>query len=154
MREIIFRGKQRDLAHEQFPQKHPKLEREFVYGTGIYNDGANLWLVLENNENKTFSQLKSTIIDPETLGQFINAYDKDDEKLFDCDIVKIFTIKWIVAVIKIEFGMPIFYSRDFEDGYDLVREYLQIDREYGWVDCEVIGNIHEHKHLLDGEENQ
>ena len=109
---------------------------------------------MENNENKTFSQLKSTIIDPETLGQFINAYDKDDEKLFDGDIVKIFTIKWIVAVIKIEFGMPIFYSRDFEDGYDLVREYLQIDREYGWVDCEVIGNIHEHKHLLDGEENQ
>jgi len=41
MREIIFRGKQRDLAHEQFPQKHPKLEREFVYQATLEEIKAN-----------------------------------------------------------------------------------------------------------------
>jgi len=149
MREIIFRGKQRDLAHEQFPKKYPKQEREFVYGTGVYSDGVNSWLLLENNENKTFSQLKSTIIDPETLGQFSGLRDSkrttefpEGQMIFEGDILEeeegfYFEVVWEKADAK-------FRLQWRTKGY----QWPEWNRG---VKMRVIGNIHEHKYLLGGE---
>jgi len=147
MREIIFRGKQRNLAHEQFPQKYPNREREFVYGTGVYDDGVNLWLILENGENKPFSQLKSTIIDPDTLGQFSGLRDNkrtaefpEGQRIFKGDL-----FNFDGGIARVEWCNDLAcYLAVFADENDVMLHAISHR-------CAVIGNIHEHRNLLGGE---
>ena len=54
MRRYYSGQKPRDLAHEQFPNAYAEWNLDFVYGTGIYNDGVNTWLILSNDNKKAF----------------------------------------------------------------------------------------------------
>ena len=83
--------------------------------------------------------------------QFIEIHDKNDNEIYEGDIVKIFTTKWIICEVKIEFGIPILYSDEFDDSYENVSEYLQTDGDYAWIGCEIIGNIHQNIELLEVE---
>jgi len=123
MREIKFRGKQVDSGR-------------WVYGSYI-NEPSGV-VIQEYNTVRI-----KTTVNPYTIGQYINIHDKEDTPLYEGDIIKIFTDKWIIAVVNIEFGIPIFTSSDFTDSYENVSEFLQTDGDYGWVDCELVGNIHD-----------
>jgi len=149
MREILFRGKRRDLAHEQLPQKYPERECEFVYGTGIYDDGVNLWLILKNSENKPFSQLKNIIVDPKTVGQFTELRDNkrtaefpEGQRIFEGDILKVdhYPAPFLVTV-------DIFHGHRFMIGKD---QLCRADA----INGEVIGNIHQNAELLEAVGNE
>ena len=88
-REYKFRGKHRDLAYEQFPKIYPPTKSSFSYGTGIYNDGINTWLIIENKDKKCFAELKAVIVVPETVGQFTGRIDDSEQEndIYDNDIV-------------------------------------------------------------------
>ena len=126
MREIKFRGKRIDNG-------------EWAYGY--------VWL---NQRNQHFIDVKGGgyEVDRETVGQFIGVHDDHDEKMYEGSIIKMFTTEWIVAEVKIEFGIPILCSDDFADSFEHVSEYLQFDGTYGWIDCVVIGNIHNSELLV------
>jgi uncharacterized phage protein (TIGR01671 family) len=131
MREIKFRGKRVDGLG-------------WVYG--FLFKSWERYLILWGMKN---SVPDATEVIAETVGQYIGLHDKESNKLHEGDIVKIFTDKWIIAVVRIEYGIPIFTSVDFADTYEYVSEYLQYDGGYGWVDCELIGNIRDNPELTE-----
>ena len=132
MREIKFRGKRVDNG-------------KWVFGNYIRFAGYGF----EEHHITSFKAWEENDkVNPATVGQYIEVHDAEDNELYEDDIVKIFTDKWIIAVIKIEYGTTALVSTDFTDGFEYISEYLQIDRNYGWVDCEIIGNIHDNPDML------
>lgn len=127
LREIKFRGKQVDSGR-------------WVYGNYLHEPGGEF---IKECISRTESK-----IDPTTVGQYIGVHDKDDNCLYEGDIIRIFTDKWVIAVVKIKYGIPIFISFDFTNSYDNISEYLQLDGDFTWVDCEIIGNIHDNPELV------
>ncbi len=144
MREIKFRGKRIDNG-------------EWVHGSLLidkrYHDDKNCQLTeyyistVHHENGDEVGEL--WCVDLATVGQFIGINDIEDNNLYEGDIIRMFTDKWIIAVVRIEYGIPIFTSVDFADTYEYVSEYLQYDGGYGWVDCELIGNIHDNPELLE-----
>ena len=68
LREILFRGKK-------------EYSNEWAYGYVSFTKSGKIYL---NNPNGA----SYTLIKPETLGQFTGAYDKNDKRVFEGDIVK------------------------------------------------------------------
>jgi len=154
MREIRLRAKQRDLAHEQFPQVYAKREFGFSFGTGIYDDGVNMWLILENNEKKALSDLKAIIVDPETVGQFTELHDTSGKEIYEGDIVS-FSIFDHNGSDKRYKGVVRWGRAMFEIWHDIESEYYGSDGGFvlAWAhfqddEFEVIGNIHDNPELL------
>ena len=128
MREILFRGKS-------------NAQNKWVYG---WYCGKIL------NSDMSSTEESSQIIDaktlywhtcePETCGQFTGLTDKNGQKIFEGDVVK----------IQIADGSFRNASIDFRNGYftNSLSTYLG-----GLVviapDCEVIGNIHDNPELLE-----
>lgn len=151
MREIKFRAKLRNLAHEQFPKLHPKTKQDFKYGTGLYNDGTNTWLILESN-NECFANLKAKIIDTNTIGQYTGLRDNNSTEIFEGDIVQFY--------IEVE--------EDSEEDGIVIGEVKWLSENCRWVtrvsteteqyyvglygdsnfDCIILGNIYDNPELI------
>lgn len=125
MREILFRGKQKD---------------------------ADVWLVgdlrqwSEHKKGICDIVLKRTLeVDPETVGQFTGLYDKNGKKIFEGDIIKFqINIKTVLT------GKIIFACGAFQfETTDPERERFTFDGEEVIMlpeNCEVIGNIYDDPH--------
>jgi uncharacterized phage protein (TIGR01671 family) len=136
MREIKFRGKRVD-------------NREWVYGCLIY-DNAQTRIVTDLTQyNSKYCDCKSVEVIPETVGQYLGIDDDYHKKLFEGDIAKMFFTKWITIEFKIEFGMLLLCSDELEDGFTFANDYIQNDRNYAWLDCEIISSIHDNPELLE-----
>ena len=129
MREILFRGKRVD-------------NNEWVYGFLSKSRGNNhfLSLCIDHEENGV---MLSSIVEPETIGQYTGLTDKNGKKIFEGDIVRYNGEKHIV----------VFETRG-ETGYFGIK----IDHIETWGFClsvpaklmEVIGNIHDNPELVEG----
>ena len=129
MREILFRGKRVD-------------NNEWVYGFLSKSRGNNhfLSLCIDHEENGV---MLSSIVEPETIGQYTGLNDKNGKKIFEGDIVRYNGEKHIV----------VFETRG-ETGYFGIK----IDHIETWGFClsvpaklmEVIGNIHDNPELAEG----
>lgn len=128
MREILFRGKRVD-------------NNEWVYGFLSKSRGNNhfLSLCIDHEENGV---MLSSIVEPETIGQYTGLSDKSGVKIFEGDIVRYNGEKHIV----------VFETRG-ETGYFGIK----IDHIETWGFClsvpaklmEVIGNIHDNPELAE-----
>ncbi|MDF2510450.1 MAG: hypothetical protein K0S04_316 [Herbinix sp.] len=75
---------------------------------------------------------------------------QEDKEVFEGDIISVgYKDKAIKACVKFEMGMFIMVSDEFEDGYIPIYEVANQDRDYGWIDGIVIGNIYENPELLE-----
>lgn len=129
MREILFRGKRVD-------------NNEWVYGFLSKSRGNNhfLSLCIDHEENGV---MLSSIVEPETIGQYTGLTDKNGKKIFEGDIVRYNGEKHIV----------VFETRG-ETGYFGIK----IDHIETWGFClsvpaklmEVIGNIYDNPELAEG----
>ena len=129
MREILFRGKRED-------------NNEWVYGFLSKSRGNNhfLSLCIDYEENGV---MLSSIVEPETIGQYTGLSDKSGVKILEGDIVRYSGEKHIV----------VFETRG-ETGYFGIK----IDHLETWGFClsvpaklmEVIGNIHDNPELAEG----
>lgn len=129
MREILFRGKRVD-------------NNEWVYGFLSKSRGNNhfLSLCIDHEENGV---MLSSIVEPETIGQYTGLTDKNGVKIFEGDIVRYNGEKHIV----------VFETRG-ETGYFGIK----IDHIETWGFClsvpaklmEVVGNIHDNPELAEG----
>lgn len=123
MREIIFRGKRID-------------DGEWVFG--FLSKGR-----LQGYENNTLQPcidreekgvMISSVVDPETIGQYINREDKNENMIFEGDIVlgKTFDDKYFSGIVK--FDNASFYIDE-----------CGTTSYYAWIDyeVEVLDNIYD-----------
>ena len=137
MREILFRGKRVDNGELAYGYLFKSWNRTFLLW-GMTGDVPNM-----------------VEVKPETVGQFTNLTDKNGNKIFEGDVVKI-TDK-IVGYERfafIEFGNP---NAQYDWGWQLhpiskepfaVAILHWVDMEASGAFIEVIGNIYDNKELL------
>lgn len=130
MREILFRGKRVD-------------NNEWVYGFLSKSRGNNhfLSLCIDHEENGV---MLSSIVEPETIGQYTGLCDKNGVKIFEGDIVRYGdTIHEVV-----------FEQRNGTAYFGLVYskiETLPFGHYQDLKQIEVIGNIYDNSEFTKGE---
>ena len=134
MREILFRGKRTDNG-------------EWIYGDLIQNVNC---VKIREQEKDVKHIAKSFEIDQETVGQFTCLTDKNGEKIFEGDIIKI-------PDDYDEFGINAGEIYDVYFAFGGFRLKPKYSKAKGfWLEddktVEVIGNIHDNSELLKGGE--
>ena len=134
MREILFRGKRTDNG-------------EWIYGDLIQNVNC---VKIREQEKDVKHIAKSFEIDHETVGQFTCLTDKNGEKIFEGDIIKI-------PDDYDEFGINAGEIYDVYFAFGGFRLKPKYSKAKGfWLEddktVEVIGNIHDNSELLKGGE--
>lgn len=127
-REIKFRGKRVDNG-------------DWEYGDLVHSNFF-IWII-------SFDSNDWYEVIPETVGQFTGLYDKNEKEIFEGDVVK-YIQYWneyepseCIYVETVEFingsFSPINHHVECDDGW----------YSHGIKDIEILGNIHEHSHLLE-----
>lgn len=146
MREIKFRGQEYNGYWEDGTRKGGG----WIYGDLHFNhDGAFIFDREEYEWHKVY---------PETIGQYTGVKDKNGKEIYEGDIVK---TNWDVgSLIEI-----IFWHKEGAFRQIPVKEYRFYTERNNWIalwnfskpvgvgDAEVIGNVYEHKHLLEGKDD-
>lgn len=101
------------------------------------------------------SQRRTKII-PETVGEFIGVTDKNGKEIYEGDLIRVFVPPSKYASFTV--GAPKHLAGHVEYSAESGRYLISFPKndlhivsvEFGWSenDFEVIGNIHEHPHLL------
>lgn len=117
MREILFRGQIMD-------------SNEWVYGSLVYSPSENQYYIVEHSGDELSYPVKE-----ETIGQFTGLLDKNGNKIFEDDIVRI-DGKYCVVV----FDNGCFYPI----GAYIARSGFEYDKD----DYKIIGNIYDNSELL------
>ena len=149
MREILFRGKRIDNG-------------EWVYGNLIINKRL-IETAYKISSQEGIDSGKSYIfsVDPKSIGQFTGLTDKNGKKIFEGDIVSIYTPcneKHNIGVIRFVYyasGIPAIFKTNLGFYIEWASEdnINRIDFAF-WIqvyqdETEVIGNIHDNPKLLE-----
>ncbi|MBG9772394.1 YopX family protein [Brevibacillus laterosporus] len=90
----------------------------------------------------------------ESVGQYTEVHDDEgDNEVYGGDIVEItHEGRLLRCYVKYEGSGFMLVSDELEDGYIWMSDLIECDCSYFWVpDSIVIGNIHDHPHLLNQE---
>lgn len=139
-REIKFRGRRLDTG-------------EWVYGyyvSGNYEprlrNYTHAWIM---HFGRLQGGLKKIEVDPKTIGEYTGLHDKNGVEVFEGDVVKHHT----GAVGRVTFGK---YITDNETNEDILGWIVLLPLRAAALDpqatWEIIGNIHQHKHLLENKD--
>ncbi|GBR74860.1 protein YopX [Candidatus Termititenax aidoneus] len=142
MREIKFRGKELKTG-------------KWVYGFFCI-DGDGAYIINDTSEGIRGDCIN---VDRDTVGQYTGLDDKNDNEIFEGDILKFGLIK--DNFVEVVFGETGFNS---EETFNCIGFYLTNHNEYGmgfnwlkWqqnISWEVVGNIHDDPELLKKDKEQ
>ena len=118
---------------------------------GILSRHLNWWDPCVDYEEK--GVMVSSIVDPETVGQYTGLTDKNGNKIFEGDIIAYED----ETPGQYEYHDSLFINRGvirFDDGQFYFTNSIAATMDdllyKGTLDCEVIGNIHDNPELLEG----
>ena len=134
MREILFRGKRIGANRNRDGLKTGIM----VYGSLFVDHKGQAKIKWYNEE---YGSSITSIVEPETVGQYTGLTDKNGKKIFEGDVVESIFSEFKGVVVFDE------YSRFMIKGLIDGRYYLLA---YNNDDCEIIGNIHDNPELLKG----
>jgi uncharacterized phage protein (TIGR01671 family) len=150
MREILFRGK---CGYDN------EWVEGFYYQAKLYRSDKELCHYITIPHPESNGQPSDHImVHPETVGQFTDLTDKNGQRVFEGDILKLtdeaYDYEWIA---KVEFGNP---NAEYNWGFQLVHIngpkpntdiLCWFDMEEVGAFAEVIGNIYDNPELLEVE---
>jgi hypothetical protein len=143
MREIMFRGQTRRFG-EKVRMNGEKVPSNWVYG-GICQGKGDFSIIYGSMDDKLEQPTEKHVVYTETVGQYTGLTDKNGKKIFEGDIVSLYT------------GTR--YEVDFDEGRRGWFPFAQGDGcgcceidTHHLRHCEVIGNIHDNPELLKGGE--
>lgn len=149
MRDILFRGKQKDLDIW--------VEGQYYKQTEYYGDPCIREYIITSTESLDYEQaLECCAVRPETLGRYTGMTDKNGKKIFEGDIVADHPDEKLRDIYIIKFGRhKIDCCGCCYKWHDAVGFYADKGKEHVvgyedvWNDLEVIGNIHDNPELLE-----
>ena len=122
MREILFRGKQKNTG-------------DWFYGNLFGKD-------ISGRTHITTTSIGCLNIDPETVGQYTGMTDKNGTKIFEGDIIQFGSQRGSISEVKyLEKNSGFLVKDKWGDWHWLYSICAS-------TNCEVIGNIHDNKELL------
>ena len=124
MREINFRG-------------YNRKNKQWIYGFYLQNRGAHFVCPDEFANGKSWDDYE---VDPETVGQFTNLYDKNHKRIFEGDILKVCEEKTLIEVRFVRGVFAFLWDGDLDD------EFPCNAPTHEWAN--VIGNIYDDPKLL------
>ena len=135
MREILFRGKIKDDGDWE--------EGSLVVFTD-YDAGSKEYWIVHPGQTVDFRDDREYEVVPETVGQYTGLTDKNGEKIFEGDVVKVRQERCDgIGVIGYENGSFMIYVTSGNIYERTLFEYWYND----W-DIEIVGNIHDNPELL------
>lgn len=152
MREILFRGKR--LDNGEWVEGY--LYKRIVHLSGFHQNVVVDAIEVYDGENPL--GISYYTISPDTVGQYIGLTDKNGQKIFEGDIIKV--------VWQADGRTPVddCYVAEFRNGYFAARKHngknvvgsianFTNHKAIGntGVFVEIIGNIHDNPDLLEGE---
>lgn len=166
MREILFRGKRKDNG-EWVEGYYAKLPYYLPDGFTGGNKEMHIIIPVDDMLYPRCEISRYEEVDPDTVGQYIGANDKDGKKVFEGDVLERKS-PWPIALLIRSPSLDIMgierrvigyeysgfthteiypHKRDYSDAID--------DNAYGICisNYKVIGNIHDNPELLKGETN-
>lgn len=139
MREILFKAKRKNWR--ELPKEEWWVEGSYHHQTDYYGDPCDKHYIIDGTETDMEGYGEHYEIDPETLCQYIGLRDKNDNRIWEDDIVK--------NEISYTFGTVKWYQKDFLGWcVDDVMIGEQLFTDDMQDECEIIGNIFDHPELL------
>lgn len=135
MRKLLFRGKSID-------------DNKWVKGNLLIFPNTGRTKILQwNNADLDFDQIE---VDPETVGQSTDMWDKNRKTIFEGDIIKVgidgrlMYVHWngeSLAWEVTDVGVSEWEVNHLYNTFDLAE--IQVEAAYGEMVSEVVGNIHD-----------
>ncbi|MCP4372990.1 MAG: hypothetical protein GY797_33520 [Deltaproteobacteria bacterium] len=127
--------------------------KSFNTGEWIYGDLAHTHKGLaigihffdDNPGHEDYINFVYHLIDESTLGRNTKTKDKNNDELYEDDIVKVQS-KYIATVIYDKYSIPCIVKNDYPECVD----FASIGSKGGFEQIEKIGNIHDTPQLLAG----
>lgn len=153
MREILFRGKRIDNGEwvEGYYMKHINRtlcpindsvkEKDVEYI--IFHDAFSDWNMPRG--------IEGTDIDPATLGQYTGLTDKNGQKIFEGDILRVEETRFDITNGLSEIRYKNRYVHFDEGGFCAGNNFLQSYLFWGEFQGRIIGNIHDNPELMEGD---
>ena len=134
MREILFRGQTRRKGEKVRMGDGKPIDSNWVYG-GIFpqNKDGDFSIIYQ------YEPIEKRVVYADTVGQYTGKPDKNDEKIFEHDIVSIFGEDGFFEVM-----WDNDTARFIMTGYSVTVDFDNYDSK----DIEVIGNIFDNPDLL------
>lgn len=155
MREILFRGKRVDNGKWvygdliQSGEKHRPIDREDI-------PFSNSYIIRKTTPSYTDGCLKgcewllsshAVHVDPATVGQYTGLKDKNGQRIFEGDIVRItwyaFERKPVHGIYDVVYVTCGFYVKQNDRLRGLLSSYATAKTQNCGIEIEVIGNVHD-----------